>query len=64
MEIIKVVDVYGDTHNVCKKSFEAGRTQVKLFTKNGKRSLSEYYEAMGWKGRATTIHKENIVRVA
>lgn len=65
METINVIDVYGDKHVVCRKSYESGRNQVSLCTKNGKMKLYEYYERMGRtiQGRCVSIHRDNIASV-
>lgn len=65
MDTMRVIDVYGEQHVISRSGYDSGRTQIALYTKNGKRKLSEYYEAMGWsaRGRCTTIHRQNIAQV-
>lgn len=58
-ETLKVKDVYGATCYISREDYERGRVQLRLYTSTGKR-LSDHYEAMNWKGRATTLHRDNI----
>jgi len=58
-DLIRVRDVYGDEHRIRRADFDGQRTQIPLYTATG-RKFCDHFEAMGWKGRATTIHRENI----
>lgn len=60
--LMVVRDVYGDVHRVSREDYERGRVQLRLYTRTGKR-LSEYYAAMGWGGRATTLHRDNVAEI-
>jgi ABC-type lipoprotein export system ATPase subunit len=64
-EQMTVKTVYGDTVIIDREHYESGRTQIPMFTKNGKMRLCDYYEIMGWsgKGKSTTLHRDNIAEV-
>lgn len=57
-----VRDVYGDIHYVSAEDFRSGRTQLHRYTSTGRR-LSDYYETMGWSGRPTTLHRDNVAEI-
>jgi hypothetical protein len=63
MATMQIIDVYGDSYIIDADWYARGRVQIPLYTKNGKRRLSDYYESMGWKNRCTTIHRDNIASV-
>ena len=61
-ETIRVRTVRGDVLAVSRAQYEAGRTQLSIYTATGKR-LCDYYETMRWGRRPTTLHRANIAEV-
>lgn len=59
---MKVRTRHGDTLIVSREHYDRGKTQLPIFTSTGMR-LSDYHDRMGWRAKATTLHRENIAEV-
>ena len=59
---MRVRTVAGETLIVSREHYDRGKTQLPIFTATGQR-LSDYHERMGWHGKATTLHRENIKEI-
>ena len=62
-QTMKVRTVYGDVFTVSREHYDRGRTQLALYTANGKRRLSDYYAQMNWCDKPTTLHRDNIAEI-